>query len=275
MTLVKLNAVHKSYTTGGEVTRVLKGLKLSAKEGEMIMIMGPSGSGKTTLLNIMGGIDKPDKGVVQVAGKELTGLSWPKLGLYRREKVGFIFQFYNLLPTLTARENVELGIETLVKDRKELARRAEKYLKLVDLADKMGNFPQELSAGEQQRVAIARALAKEPAIVLADEPTGNLDEDRGQSVMKLMKKLQKDVNMTFFIVSHNAALGTFADRTLVLRRGKLEKAEQMRRETKLRSRPAKSGGKRGRDGGEAEAHLRSFRPPHGNSNFLHNEKHGG
>jgi putative ABC transport system ATP-binding protein len=219
---VKINNLFKSFETGGEVTKVLYGLDLTAQEGEMIMIMGPSGSGKTTLLNMIGGIDKPDSGDIKIEGKSIINLNTKQLNQYRREKVGFIFQFYNLLPTLTSQENVELGLEMIVKDRNELRKRTEKYLDLVDLSDKLNNFPQELSAGQQQRVAIARALAKEPKLILADEPTGNLDEEREQSIMKLMKKLQKEIGITFFIVSHNPRLQKFMDRTLNLRRGKLE-----------------------------------------------------
>jgi putative ABC transport system ATP-binding protein len=222
MTLVDINDLHKSFSTGGEVTEVLKGLDLELTEGEMIMIMGPSGSGKTTLLNLLGGIDKPNKGSIQVAGNDITGLPTRALNDYRRDTVGFIFQFYNLLPTLTARENVELGIEMLLRDKTAIRERAEKYLHLVGLEDKMGNFPQELSAGQQQRVAIARALAKEPKLVLADEPTGNLDEERAERIMSLMKRLQDELGITFIIVSHNSFLRDYVDRVLTLRRGVLE-----------------------------------------------------
>ena len=217
MALVEISGLVKNYETGGELTKVLTGLKLSAEKGEMIMIMGPSGSGKTTLLNIMGAIDQPQEGSVNVAGKDLVGVGKKEAGLFRRDSVGFIFQFYNLLPTLTTRENVELGIENILKDKGEVRSRAEKYLKLVGLDDKMNNFPQELSAGQQQRVAIARALA--------NEPTGNLDEDMGEGVMKLMKSLQHELGMTFFIVSHDTRLRKYMDRVMYLRRGKLEAGE--------------------------------------------------
>jgi putative ABC transport system ATP-binding protein len=223
---VQITDLYKSYKTGSEETKVLIGLDLVTEEGEMIMIMGPSGSGKTTLLNLVGGIDKPNEGLIEVAGKKITGLGKKELNTYRRDTVGFIFQFYNLIPTLTARENVELGLEMLIKNKKELRDRAERYLKLVGLDDKMDNFPQELSAGQQQRVAIARALAKEPKIVLADEPTGNLDEDRGEKIMELMKRLQHEIKITFIIVSHNSRLRTYVDRTLDLRHGKLEELSE-------------------------------------------------
>ena len=224
MSLVSARGVVKRYSTGSEVSEVLKGLDLDIEKGEMVMVMGPSGSGKTTLLNLLGGIDRPDGGTITVGERELSALSPPLLNAYRRTDVGFIFQFYNLIPTLTARENILLGLETSLVDRKEASARAEKYLGLVGLADKRARLPQELSAGEQQRVAIARALAREPKLVLADEPTGNLDEERGLSVMELMKRLQKELGMTFIIVSHNSALRSFAERTLVLHRGRLEGA---------------------------------------------------
>ena len=222
-TLVELEKVHKSYITGGEETKVLIDLDLKMKKGEMVMIMGPSGSGKTTLLNLIGGIDKPNKGGVNVSGMELTSLDKNALNKFRRTKVGFIFQFYNLIPTLTEVENVELGLETYMKNKKEMRKCSVKYLELVGLKDKLNNFPQEMSGGEQQRVAVARALAKEPDIILADEPTGNLDEAREDSVMKLMNKLQHELDITFLIVSHNTRLKQYCDRILILRRGKLSK----------------------------------------------------
>ena len=222
MAIVDISDLHKSYTTGSEVTNVLTGLDLRTVEGEMIMIMGPSGSGKTTLLNVLGGIDQPQKGTISVDGREITKLDAKALNEFRRHQVGFIFQFYNLLPTLTARENVELGLEMLIRDKAKLRGRAEKYLRLVGLDDKMENFPQELSAGQQQRVAIARALAKEPKLILADEPTGNLDEERAGRIMELMKQLQDELKITFIIVSHNSFLKEYMDRTLMLRRGVLE-----------------------------------------------------
>jgi putative ABC transport system ATP-binding protein len=221
MTLIEIENLNKSYMTGDIETKVLIDLAMIAKPGEMIMIMGPSGCGKTTLLNLLGGIDKPTSGSINVAGSDLHTLSAKQLNEFRRNEVGFIFQFYNLIPTLTALENVILGIEAVIQDKKKLVERAEKYLKLVGLSDKFDNIPQELSAGEQQRVAIARALAKEPKLILADEPTGNLDEDRGEKIMALMQKLQEELKMTFLIVSHNSALKKYANRTLILRRGKL------------------------------------------------------
>lgn len=221
MSLIEITGLHKSYFIGKLETKVLMSLNFLAKPGEMVMVMGPSGSGKSTLLNIIGGIDTPQKGSVKVVENELTKLDSKGLNKYRRNQVGFIFQFYNLIPTLTAIENIELGVETIISDRNEIRARAEKYLELVGLTDKMNNYPQELSAGQQQRVAIARALAKEPKIVLADEPTGNLDEDTSLKIMNLMKDIKKEIKTTFIIVSHDPGIKRFMDRTLVLHNGKL------------------------------------------------------
>lgn len=221
--VVELQKVHKSYVTGGEETKVLIDLDLRMKKGEMVMVMGPSGSGKTTLLNLMGGIDQPQRGSVNISSKDLTKMDKNALNKFRRTKVGFIFQFYNLIPTLTAVENVELGLETYMKNKKEMRKRALKYLNLVGLKDKLNSFPQEMSGGEQQRVAVARALAKEPDIILADEPTGNLDEAREEKIMKIMNKLQHELGITFLIVSHNSRLKQYCDRTMILRRGKLKR----------------------------------------------------
>jgi len=224
MSLVELDGVDKGYFSSGEATEVLKGLDLRAEKGEMLVIMGPSGSGKTTLLNLLGGIDVPDGGRVLIDGEEISSYSASRLNDFRRRKVGFIFQFYNLIPTLNAKENVELSLETVSRDRAANSARAEKYLELVGLKDKMRNFPQELSGGEQQRVAIARALAKEPVLVLADEPTGNLDGRREDSVMRMMKELQEGLGMTFFIVTHNHNLKKYSDRVLELDDGRLSGA---------------------------------------------------
>lgn len=219
MSLVKLKNVSKGYRSGGEFAAVLSGLELDADKGQMIIIMGPSGSGKTTLMNILGGIDVPDGGLVEIDGEDISRYGPYQLTDFRRRKVGFIFQFYNLIPTLTARENVELSLETISSDRASNSERATRYLQLVGLEDKMDNFPQEMSGGQQQRVAIARALAKEPRVVLADEPTGNLDGAREESIMELMKQIQKDLGITFFIVTHNNKLKKYADRVLELGNG--------------------------------------------------------
>ncbi len=219
MSLVEISSVNKGYRSGGEFTPVLSGLRMDVARGEMIIIMGPSGSGKTTLMNILGGIDVPDSGRVEIDGENIARYGPVELTDFRRRKVGFIFQFYNLIPTLTARENVELSLETVSNDREANSERAARYLGLVGLEDKMDSFPQEMSGGQQQRVAVARALAKEPIIVLADEPTGNLDGAREESIMELMKDIQRDLGITFFIVTHNDKLKKYADRVMELGNG--------------------------------------------------------
>jgi len=222
MTSISLQEVKKSYRSGEETTHVLKGVDLEVGRGEMLMIMGPSGSGKTTFLNLLGGIDVPDSGQVLIDGEEISSYGPQQLSNYRRRQVGFIFQFYNLIPTLNALENVELSLETINKDKTANREKAMRYLEMVGLGDRWSSFPQELSGGQQQRVAIARALSKEPRLILADEPTGNLDREREQSVMELMKDIQKKLGITFFIVSHNSRLIPFMDRIFELDAGRLQ-----------------------------------------------------
>lgn len=222
MSFIEVDHVSRTFTSGGEETPVLKELDLRIEEGEMALVMGPSGSGKTTLLNIIGGIDRPDKGTVRVGDVQLESMTDAGLLDYRRDQVGFIFQFYNLIPTLTALENVILGQEVKGRALEEDIAQARRYLEAVGLSDREEFFPQQLSAGQQQRVAIARALTKKPRLVLADEPTGNLDEGQAAMVMDIMKRLQEEENVTFIIVSHNPEMKRRADRVMYLHHGKLE-----------------------------------------------------
>lgn len=222
--LVELKDLKKSFTTGDVQTTVLSGIDYQLKPSEMCLVMGPSGCGKTTLLNILGGIDAATSGNVIVDGVDITLLSSKELVQYRRDKVGFIFQFYNLLPTLTALENVKIGIEHVLRNNGEADVRAREYLKMVGLGDKLTHYPQQLSAGQQQRVAIARALSKKPTLILADEPTGNLDEDTGKEILDLMTKLNKELGITFVIVTHDVELRSYATQVLQLNHGKLVKA---------------------------------------------------
>jgi len=220
--VVKLRDIFKSFKTGDVVTEVLKGVAMDLVESEFVVIFGPSGCGKTTLLNLIGALDTPSSGSVMVDGQELSRMGRTQLTAVRREKIGFIFQAYNLLPTLTALENVEAALELLpFASQKEMHQRAKDYLDRVELADKAGKFPAQLSGGEQQRVAIARALAKQPLLVLADEPTGNLDSAMGERIIGLMRKLNAETGTTFAIVSHNASLADTADRTIRLQDGKI------------------------------------------------------
>lgn len=216
-----MQQVSKSYRNGQEMTPVLKDLDLVVGKGEMVMIMGPSGSGKTTLMNSLGGIERPDQGTISLDGMVVTSLDPKGLNKYRREKVGMVFQFYNLIPTLNASENIMLALEGGKFPRKEARERAQRQLELVGLGDKADRFPQELSAGEQQRVALGRALVKEPALVLADEPTGNLDEASEAKVLDLLLMAKKELGTTFVVVSHNTRLKGHMDRCYELRHGKL------------------------------------------------------
>ena len=221
--IVRLRDVHKSFTTGDVVTEVLRGVDLDLQQGEFSVIFGPSGCGKTTLLNLIGALDTPTSGSVVVDGQDVGAMSRKQLAGFRKEKIGFIFQAYNLLPTLTALENVEAALELLeLPGSGEMNRRALEYLSRVGLADKVNKFPVQLSGGEQQRVAIARALAKQPRLVLADEPTGNLDEALGTHIVELMRELNLETGATFAIVSHHPALADTADRVVRLSNGKIE-----------------------------------------------------
>jgi len=216
MSVLEIKGLEKSFRSGVVETRVFSGWRLDVEEGEMISLMGPSGSGKTTLLNMIGSIDSPDSGSIIVNGRDITKLTDAEANSYRREEIGFIFQFYNLIPTLTALENVELALEAIGVDRAESERRSRSYLERVGLGDRTDRFPHELSGGEQQRVAIARALAKEPRIVLADEPTGNLDEELTIEIVELMRRTRDELGVTYIIVTHDVSLGRMMDRIVDL-----------------------------------------------------------
>ncbi len=219
MAQVQLKGVSKAYRAGEVDVPVLDGVDLEVEKGEVLVILGPSGSGKTTLLNLVAGIDAADEGEVLVGSRDLAGLSEDELTRYRRTRVGYVFQFFNLLPTLTAKENVAVSLELLERpDDEEVAR----ALHRVGLSGKGDRFPHQLSGGEQQRVAIARALVKKPAIVVADEPTGNLDEDTGLEVFQVLQEVNKDAGATLIIATHDAKARRFADRVVRLKGGKLE-----------------------------------------------------
>jgi putative ABC transport system ATP-binding protein len=219
--IVVLDRVAKRYGGDGRTQTVLDGLSLDVRAGEMVSIVGPSGCGKTTLLNIIGALDRPDAGRVRCCGVDLTAADRGALTAYRARSVGFVFQFYNLLPTLTALENVEAGLIVAGVGRAEAKKRGRRMLARVGLEDAAGKFPAELSGGEQQRVAIARALGKQPALVLADEPTGNLDQGTGAQVTALMRALNAETRTTFVVVTHNPAVGSAADRMVRLEHGRV------------------------------------------------------
>jgi len=217
--VVELANVTKSYRSGKVQTQVLKGASLKVRESGFIVIFGPSGSGKTTLLNLIGALDKPTSGQVWVDGTHLTETGSSGLEAFRREKIGFIFQFFNLLSNLTALENVELGLEIMGMRGQEVRDRSLGYLAKVGLDEKASKFPDELAGGEQQRVAIARALAKEPRLLLADEPTGNLDEANSLKIADSMVKLHRELGTTFIVVTHNQRIAQMADMVYYISNG--------------------------------------------------------
>lgn len=219
--VVKVENLEKTYYLGRVSVPALRGVNVSFGRGEFVVIMGPSGSGKTTLLNIIGTLDRPTRGKVYVDGKDLTILGEGELTKLRRHKIGFIFQFYNLIPVLTAIENVELPLLTAGKPRKLASERAKKLLDLVGLAGRMDHLPDELSGGEQQRVAIARALANKPSLILADEPTGDLDSKTGTEVIQVLYDATKKENATVIVVTHDPIIGEKADRVLQMRDGQI------------------------------------------------------
>jgi putative ABC transport system ATP-binding protein len=208
----------KVYGDGAEV-RALDGLTMTVERGEFVAVMGPSGSGKSTLLHILGALDRPTSGEVWVNGQNLARIR--DLDTFRARKVGFVFQLHNLIPTLTARENVEVPLMGQPVGRRERRRRAEELLERVGLRDRMNHLPNQMSGGERQRVAIARALANNPALLLADEPTGNLDSQSGAEVVALMRELNRDLGTTVIIVTHDPSVARRADRILLMRDGRI------------------------------------------------------
>lgn len=221
-TMIAMHGVTKTYQRGGETLRVLDGLDLEIASGDFVALMGPSGSGKSTILNVVGGLDKPDSGTIEVAGVNVTGMSAKKLPAWRAEHIGFVFQAFNLVPVLTAMENVMLPLLLTPLSAKERRKQAEFALEIVGLADRAGHRPRELSGGQEQRVAIARALATDPDIVLADEPTGDLDRDSADAVMDLLLRLNEELGKTFLVVTHDAMVGERAKRTLQLDKGVIQ-----------------------------------------------------
>jgi len=213
--------VHKTYRIGPIEIKALRGVNLTLKQGEFISIVGPSGSGKTTLLNIIGTLDKPTKGMVLIDGKDITKMSESELTQLRRHKIGFIFQFHNLIPILSALENVELPMIIAGIPREERLQRARYLLKLVGLGDRLNHRPNELSGGEQQRVAIARALANKPILILADEPTGELDTENSLLVVSVLRDAVKEVGGSCILVTHNTLVAKKADRILTIQDGKI------------------------------------------------------
>lgn len=201
--IVQIKNLTKSYHRGSQIVPVLQNITLGIDEGEFLALMGPSGSGKTTLLNLIAGIDKTDSGTIKVGGVDITSLSETELALWRAANVGFIFQLYNLIPVLTAFENVELPLLLTGLSRKERREHVETALRLVNLADRMDHYPGQLSGGQQQRVAIARAIVPDPALLVADEPTGDLDRVSADEVLELMERLVHELGKTIIMVTHD------------------------------------------------------------------------
>lgn len=223
--LATLTGVSKTYQKGKEKVEVLHNLDLQIPAGDFIAIMGPSGSGKTTLLNLLGGLDKPSSGTVQVGDAELSSMSNSQLSHWRSTNIGFIFQFYNLLPVLTAQKNVELPLLLTSFSGKERAKRAAIALDIVGLGDRAKHYPRELSGGQEQRVAIARAIVSDPALLLCDEPTGDLDRDTADEILKLLQILNREHGKTIVMVTHDAQAADYANRTLHCDKGTLEARE--------------------------------------------------
>jgi putative ABC transport system ATP-binding protein len=226
-TIVEARGLKRYYIRGSETVRALDGVDMSVRAGEMVSILGPSGSGKTTLINLLSCLDAPTSGTMTVGGKSVAGLSEDELVEVRRGMLGFVFQQFHLLPTLTVTENVELPLIFL--GRLADSKRTHEILSLVGLSDRAGHLPKELSGGQMQRVAIARALIVEPKMLIADEPTGNLDKATGESIFQLFKHLAADKGLAIVITTHNTAFGYEADRVITLEDGRIVKEENSKR----------------------------------------------
>jgi len=219
--LVEIRHLAKSYVRGGQIVPVLADITLDIDAGDFTALMGPSGSGKTTLLNLIAGIDKPDSGVIRVGGVDIAALGEAELADWRAANVGFVFQFYNLMPVLTAYENVELPLMLTGLTRAERRERVELVLAAVGLADRMEHYPNELSGGQQQRVAIARAVVADPTIIVADEPTGDLDRHAAAEVLGMLQRLNSDLGKTIIMVTHDANAARAAKAMVHLEKGEL------------------------------------------------------
>lgn len=220
-TLVRINNVHKYFTRGSERIDVLQGVNLDIPEGDFLALMGPSGSGKTTLLNLMGGLDTPSSGAIEIGGANIAGLSGSQLSQWRSRHIGFVFQLYNLLPVLTAEKNVELPLLLTKLSKAERTKRVAIALKVVGLAERAKHYPRQLSGGQEQRVGIARAIVTDPVLLLADEPTGDLDRKAGDEILDLLQALNRDLGKTIVMVTHDPRAAERAKRVIHLEKGLL------------------------------------------------------
>ena len=228
MAFIEFKNVDKIYNTGEVEIKALDKTTFEIEKGELVVILGPSGAGKTTCLNILGGMDKATNGNVIISGEDITNYSNKELITYRRNDIGFVFQFYNLVQNLTALENVELAVQ-LCKDHLD----PKDILTKVGLKDRIHNFPSQLSGGEQQRVAIARAIAKNPKLLLCDEPTGALDYKTGKSILKLLEETSRKNHMTVIIITHNSAIAPMADKIIKFKNGKVEEVIKNKKPVKI------------------------------------------
>ena len=219
--MLEVLGLKKSYPSGYDYQVVIDNLSLTIKHGEVVALLGASGSGKTTLLNLLSGIDSPDSGTVKINNTDLHSLNETNRTLLRRKKLGFVFQFFNLIPTLTVAENIALPLQLLSRPAAEIAQVTSSLLGKVGLAGVEGRYPETLSGGEQQRIAIARAVAHRPLLLLADEPTGNLDEQTGLNIIQLLNTLAREQNISMLLVTHSQQVADSADRILTLQQGKL------------------------------------------------------
>jgi len=221
MSLVVIRDLVRQYHKGGETITPLAGVSLDIQAGDFVSLMGASGSGKSTLLNLLAGIDSPDEGTIHVAGVEITSLSRSRLARWRAEHIGYIFQDHNLVPVLTAWENVELPLLLVKMSRSERQRRVDIAIQAVDLADRAGHYPRQLSGGQEQRVGIARAIVAHPTLVVADEPTGDLDAETSEQILRLLGRLNRELDITLLMVTHDDQAAATAGRQLTLVGGKL------------------------------------------------------
>src|SRR5437764_281718 len=225
--LIRVRGLNKTYSRGGEKIQVLQGLNLDVDKGDFVAFMGPSGSGKTTLLNLLGGLDVPTHGSITVAGDEITHMSGSKLTTWRARHVGFIFQMYNLIPVLTAFQNVELPLLLTSLSKSERRKHVETALGVVGLGERMNHYPRQLSGGQEQRVAIARAIVADPTFLLCDEPTGDLDRKSADEIMALIERLVKEYGKTVLMVTHDPVVARRADMTVHLEKGVLVESGEL------------------------------------------------